>query len=305
MRRRGQRAASVLGRDEGFSLVEMLAGIAIFAVVLGATLTALETFVLGVERNQRRNDTQQQARTALDRMARELRNLASPTPNQPQAVDKAGAFDLVFQTVDASEPSGGANTANVRRQRYCLDTSDPRYGRIWVQAQTWTQDTTPAVPSTASCPDPDTQWISSRELATNIVNQIDGQNRPIWAYNAATTPDVSFIRTTVHVDRDPGHAPGETTLSTGVFLRNQNRSPVAAFTATITGNGHVLLNGSPSSDPEGQPLTYTWYDGATEVGSGITYDYLAPTTGQRSLSLKVSDPGGLHADAPAQTVSVQ
>lgn len=302
---RPTRRSAALADESGFSLVELLAGIAIFAVVLGATLTALETFVSGVEQNQRRNDTQQQARVALDRMARELRNLASPTPNQPQAVDKAGAYDLVFQTVDPAQPSGGENAANVRRLRYCLDTSDPRSGVIWMQVQTWTQSTTPVVPSTASCPDPDPGWASRQTVTNNVVNRINGQDRPVWAYNAATTPDVSFIRTTVRLDRDPGHAPGESSLATGVFLRNQNRPPVAAFTATITGNRHVLLNGSPSSDPEGQPLTYTWYDGATQVGSGITYDYVAPAAGARTLSLRVSDPGGLLADAPAQTVSVQ
>jgi hypothetical protein len=42
-----------------------------------------------------------------------------------------------------------------------------------------------------------------------------------------------------------------------------------------------------------------------EVGSGITHDYQAPATGERSLTLKVSDPGGLQADAPVQTVTVQ
>ena len=298
-------ATQTMGQECGFSLVEMLAGIAIFVVVLGATLTALETFVLGVERNQRRNDTQQQARTALDRMTRELRNLASPTPDQPHAVDKAAPADLVFLSVKPAESGTGANTANVRRLRFCLDTSDPRAGVIWRQEQTWATSTTPVVPATASCPDPDARWTSSEVVTANVVNQANGQSRPLWTYNASTTADVSFIRTTVVVDRAPGAAPAESTLSSGVFLRNQNRLPSAAFTATITGNGHVLLNGSPSSDPEGQPLTYTWYDGATQVGTGVTYDYLAPATGARSLHLRVTDPGGLHADAAPQTVAVQ
>lgn len=298
-------AASALDPESGFSLVEMLAAIAIFIVVLGATLTALETFVLGIERDQRRNDAQQQARTALDRMTRELRNLASPTAGQPRAVDEAGPHDLVFQTVKPAESGAGDNTANARRVRYCLDARHPEAGVIWMQEQTWTTSTTPPIPPTASCPDPDAGWTSREAVAGNIVNRINGQNRAIWGYDASSTADVSFIRTTVFVDREPGSAPAESTLSTGVFLRNQNRVPAAAFTATITGNGHVLLNGSPSADPEGQPLNYAWYDGPTQVGTGITYDYLAPTTGARSLSLTVSDPGGLQADAPPQTVTVQ
>lgn len=299
------RRALQLRHERGFMLVELLAAMAIFAVVLGATLMALDTFVVAIDRNQRRNDTQQQARSALDQMVRQLRNLASPTPDQPQALDKAAAYDLVFQSVDPAGPNAGANLTNVRRVRYCLDSSNPRSGTLWMQVQTWTQTTTPAMPSTATCPDADGRWASRRVFAANIVNQIDGRDRPIWAYNATDTTEISFLRATLFVDSRPGSAPGESTLATGVFLRNQNRAPVAAFTATATGNRHVLLNGSPSSDPEGQPLTYAWYDGATQVASGITADYLAPATGNRSLTLRVSDPAGLQGDASIPAVSVQ
>ena len=294
-----------LDRHDGFTLIEVLVGMLVVVIVVGATLTLMEGIARGLENNQRRNDTQQQSRTTLDRMARALRNLASPTSGRPEAVDKAAPYDLVFQTVDPIGPNAGVNAANVRRVRYCLDGGDPSSGVIWMQVQTWTQSATAAVPSTASCPDSDPRWVSRQVVASDVVNRIGGQNRPIWTFDATMTTEIAFIRTTLHIDRSPGHAPGETTLSTGVFLRNQNRLPIAAFTATITGGRHVLLNGSPSSDPEGLPLTYAWYDGGIQVGSGVTYDYLAPAAGPRSLSLAVTDPGGLAADAAVQTVTVQ
>jgi len=290
--------------ESGFMLVELLAASVIFVVVLGASLSLLDMFLGGVEHTSRRNDTQQQVRTGLEQLSRQLRNLASPTPEQPQAVDKAAPYDLVFQAVDPAGPNTGQNTTNVRRLRYCLDAGDPASGTLWLQLQTWTQSTTPAMPATASCPDPDPRWITRRVFGEHIVNRIDGHDRPIFAYNAPDMTKISFLRATLFVDNRPGREPGESTLATGVFLRNQNRPPVAAFTATATGDNHVLLNGSPSFDPEGQPLTYVWYDGETQVATGITHDYRAPATGTRSLTLKVSDPAGLQNEA-AQSVEVR
>ena len=55
-------------------------------------------------------------------------------------------------------------------------------------------------------------------------------------------------------------------LGTGVFLRNQNRKPVASCTTIYTGTGkQVALNGSGSEDPEGFSIKeYHWFlDGST------------------------------------------
>lgn len=293
-------------RDEaGFMLTELLAAMVIFLIVMGATLTTLEAFTSQTQVTNRRNDTEQQARTVVDQLARQLRNLASPTSGQPQAIDKATSYDLVFESVDPAGPNAGTNLTNVRRLRYCLNTAVPSAGKVWLQVQTWTQAVPPAAPSTALCPDPDSRWTTSKVVATNVVNRVNGQDRPVWLYNAVASVDISSVRTTLILDLKPGSASGENTLSTGVFLRNQNRSPIAAFTATPTGNRHVLLNGSESYDPEGEPLSYAWYDGATLVGSGVTTDYLAPAAGTRSLTLTVTDPGGLDDTAPVQAVVAQ
>lgn len=291
--------------QHGFTLVELLAAMVVFFIVMSATLTTLDIFTSQAVETDRRNATQQEARLIVNELSRKLRNLASPTPGQPQAVDKATPYDLVFQSVDPVGPNSGANNANVRRVRYCLDATDASKGRIYRQVQTWTQATTPTAPPSTSCPDSDPGWTSTTLLATNVVNRINGQDRPLWLYNAAAVTDISFIRTTLIVDLKPGSLLGETTLSTGVFLRNQNRLPVAAFTATPTGQRHVLLNGSISIDPEGEPLLYEWFDGGTSVGTGVTLDYVAPSAGTRTLGLKVTDPGGLDDDAPTQAVAVQ
>jgi prepilin-type N-terminal cleavage/methylation domain-containing protein len=291
--------------EDGFTLVELLAAMVIFFIIMFATLTTLEVFTTQSVLADRRNATQQDTRIVVNQMARQLRNLASPTPGRPQAVDKATPYDLVFQSVDPVGPNAGTNNTNVRRVRYCLNSDQPANGTVWQQVQTWTQTATPAAPSSGACPDPSSGWASTKVVATNVVNRIGGQDRPMWLYNSEVTTDITFVRTTFVFDLKPGSILGETTLSTGVFLRNQNRSPVAAFTATATGNRHVLLNGSISVDPEGEPLTYAWFDGTTQIATGITYDYVAPSAGVRSLSLKVTDPGGLDDTAATQQVNVQ
>jgi type II secretory pathway pseudopilin PulG len=296
---------SVLARlkdDEGgFTLVELLVGIGIFIVILSAVLFTFNNFEVTSRQANDRNDSQERARHELDLLSRELRNLASPTPEQPQAVDKASAFDIVFQTVDPTAPaSGTANTANVRRVRYCLDNTNPANEVLWQQWQTWTVATPPAAPSTTSCPDSAWGASNQRQVTTNVTNRIGGQDRALFSFNTAVTTDVNRIHADLYIDLTPVGNPSETHLTTGVFLRNQNRKPTASFSWTIAGNKHVILNASASEDPEGAPLRYEWWDqggsAAMANGTSITCDCVVGGTGTRSITLKVFDPAGLETD---------
>ena len=81
-----------LTREEsGFTLVELLTSMGIMIIVFGATLTTLQVFGATTTRNQNLLQAQDEARLALGRMARELRNAsayATDTP-QPSAVVRA------------------------------------------------------------------------------------------------------------------------------------------------------------------------------------------------------------------------
>ena len=82
-------------RDEsGFTLVELLVVCVLMLVVLGATLTTLTSFQSNAETNVRQNDSQDEARRATDLLARDLRNLASPTDEEPLAIKRAEPQDL-------------------------------------------------------------------------------------------------------------------------------------------------------------------------------------------------------------------
>jgi type II secretory pathway component PulJ len=301
-----------LAREEsGLMLIELLLAAALMTVVLGATLVSLTTFERTSRINELQNDNQEDIRAAVDQLSRELRNHAVATQAAPQGIVKLTDYDLVFQTVGATKPAGSANDPNLQRVRYCLDTSNLRNEKIWVQDQTWTTATPPAVPSTTQCPDP--AWGSQRFVADKITSRFDSsapntpRSRAIFTPNSAILTKITRIDITLFLDTTPGggpvNAPDETRIDSGIFLRNQNEAPVASFTYTVTGSRHIVLNASASSDPENQSLTYTWKDGSTTIdGTGQTVDY--PTTsGSHSITLTVKDPGGLSTDS-TQTVTV-
>jgi hypothetical protein len=199
--------------------------------------------------------------------------------------------------------AGNLNSLNLMRVRYCLYTPT---STLWRQQQTWTSATAPAVIADPACPS--SSWGTQTTVANDVVN---GGTRRVFTYNSGDAndvaqsppalPDIASVRIALWIDSNPGKAPAETQLNSGVFLRNKNRRPVADCTAAPTGNSHVNLNGSHSSDPEGGLLTYAWADGTTNIATpGSLVNYASPTTGTHTFTVTVTDPGGLSASATCQ-----
>jgi type II secretory pathway pseudopilin PulG len=289
-----------LRSESGFTLPELMVGMVLMMVVVSASLTTLEQFTLMGKRGERRVDMQEQARNSARQMSRSLRNVAGSSETA-DVIERAQSYDLVFKVVDESGTSYGSNDQRLKRVRYCLDSSTSSRGRIREQVQTWTTASTPAIPSGTSCPA--SSWGTSRVIADNVTNRAGGQNRPVWTYRV-TDGQVSAVSVNLFMDDSLASEPKETALSTGVFLRNQNRPPLASFTATPAGVNHVLLNGSGSYDPEGHPLDMTWTVGGTEIGEGVNLDWNAGSAGLRTITLTVSDPSGL-TDTMTQSVVVE
>jgi uncharacterized repeat protein (TIGR01451 family) len=88
--------------------------------------------------------------------------------------------------------------------------------------------------------------------------------------------------------------------------RGCNRPPVANAGVDQTaecsgGQGSVTLNGSASSDPDGDtPLTYEWFEGGNPLGTGQTRNVTLPL-GSHVITLKVTDPSG---DSSEDTVTI-
>ena len=295
-----------LRQEGGFTLVELLLAMTLMLVVLGATLTSLEGFARHNKTNIDQNDAQDIARTAIDRLAQQLRNLALPTTTSPNSIDKASAYDLVFKTAEPSR----------RRVRYCL-SGDSLYMQTQAGSGAGTAD--PAVPPVMTCPGPTGSgaWARTTLVAHHVVNTVNDKDRPVFYFNAPTTElaKITLLRSDLYVDVDPDRRPAESRISTGVYLRNQNQVPTASFSVASGGTGtrRFLLNASASVDPEGRTLFYSWFSGANPnladtncsptnavgcLGRGVTLDYTFPASagdGTQTFTLLVRDPGGLTA----------
>ncbi len=311
---------SRLADERGFTLVEVLVAATLFIIVLGATLSALTTFQGTGRVNALQNDSQEETRVAVDNLAKNLRNAGASTRQQPQGVDVAEPYNLVFQTVNQAGAAGTANTRNIGRVRYCLEPTTSSGAQLWSQTQTWTGAVRPPVPSTAACPAPGWDAGQDRVVARNLVNRYAGDTRkncrngsadacPVFSYSALPGGDISRISLQLYVDVNPGKKPGESKLDTAIYLRNANRAPTAAFEATSSGPRQVLLNASASTDAEEGRLTYQWFDNNSAtptqpIGSGLTlyYDFPAGTT-SRSITLRVYDAAG-YEGSQTQTVSL-
>ena len=112
-------------RDQrGFTLVEVMLVCSMFLVVLGATMAAFTAFTTNRRGAEIQVEQAEKARRGLDVAARQLRNLANPTVNARTTIDRAAAYDFIFQTSDPAKTW----------VRYCLQTTgpaSPNAARLW------------------------------------------------------------------------------------------------------------------------------------------------------------------------------
>jgi len=285
--------------QDGFTLIELLITMTLSIIMLSAVLLTFETFVKRADRNARLNEAQANTRVVTDQLARDLRNLASPSPEKPQAIDSAGPYDLIFQTVNPT-PGTSANKTNVQRVRYCLDAPASGDATLWAQTQTWTTLAPATMPALTGCPSTAAGWSDTRTLVKGVTNRTGA--RPLFLYNAAIKTDITAIATQLWSRTSTESEPRVGVLRTQVYLRNQNQAPTATFTATTAGSGHVILNGSGSRDSEEDQLRYDWYLNSAPdcragtppaaTGSGVVYDMTAGA-GLKTITLIVYDSAGL------------
>jgi hypothetical protein len=289
----------------------MLVSLSLLSVVLGGVVSAYTTFLGNQTSSDQQTEAQERARLATNTLAMQLRNLAGPVDFSPQAVEVAGPFDLVFKTVDSQpKPAGSANARNIMRVRYCLTALSGGSSKLMRQEQKWTTAGEPSRP-TGGC-GVTAGWTTTSTAAEGIVNLASG-NTSVFTYSpaGASVSDIKAIKFDLLVDSDTRDDRRQARVASGVFLRNQNRRPVAGYTATYTGNGRqIVLNGSASDDPEGQALDpdgFSWtVNGATLTGAdqkGIVVYYTAPSPGIYLIGLTVKDHSGL-SSLPGSTTPV-
>jgi len=324
--------------DAGFTLVELLVGMTISLVLLGATLTTFNRFQQSAHDADARNDTAELARRSLDVQARQLRNLAKRVSSP--VIDTLSSYDLIFQTADP----------NRTWVRYCLDASAPQStdnariltGELVVASASVASPVTAAM--RGACPG--SGWTKTKIVADHVTNRRASLDRPLFTYTCTigtactTTPasydQVGHIAARTIVDTTPDSGAQELSLTSAVNLRNQNQPPIATFVTSPSATRTVELNAAGSTDYEGRTMSYYWFkqamptnidcaqptvtgsgDARTLWGSGgylgegvsMTYEFpLGDGLGTRNIGLVVCDPGDRFDTAgvpPDATIAVQ
>jgi prepilin-type N-terminal cleavage/methylation domain-containing protein len=305
--------------EQGFTLIELLVTMVITTIVFGSTLSVLDVFQTNNRFDQLRNENQDMARTTLDRLSRQLRNVIARTTSTgavPGALEQAEPLAITFQTVDTTKSATSGNKNDAMRVRYCLNHSNPENEILWEEVRRWENEEA-KLPSSTACPDrtgegtSEPDWNTFTQVVQHITNlnklASNGEERNLFTYSATETPEILSVQTDMFVDITPKEArPGETELTSGVSLRNANRRPIAEFTATEEGNYSVRLNASESYDPDGLSLTYKWWDNGTQLTT-TSQQYLTaplPVKSENKFKLVVTNPGGLYAEAE-KTVTIK
>ncbi|MEQ9103552.1 MAG: PKD domain-containing protein [Rhodothermales bacterium] len=119
---------------------------------------------------------------------------------------------------------------------------------------------------------------------------------------------------TVHTYTDAGSYVVTLTVSDGVMsdsatqeiiVSSPNVAPIAAFTASPIGGTaplEVTFDGSPSSDPNSDDLTYAWDYGDGQTGSGSSTVNTFTQAGSYTVRLTVSD--GVMSDSATQEIVI-
>jgi hypothetical protein len=225
------------------------------------------------------------------------------------ALETAGEYSTMFQTVDTSGGEFGANKRHAMRVRYCLYDKEPGNELLLEQTQRSKEEPLPSAPASACIPGA-SGWATTT-LVEHVTNRAGGQKRPLFTYSASEAPQVVSVEINLYLELAPGQHPGETELMSGVSLRNANRKPVAKFKANFFAgkNEQVVLNASESEDPDGLALTYKWWENGTQLSSTSQIFTVKLCNGECEhkltfhFKLEVVNPGGLteHAEETVET----
>lgn len=235
--------------DDGFTLVELLAAMAISLIVLLATLTTLDTFSRNASQQTRITDANDQVRAVMDRVVADLRQAAS--------IQVAGATDLVYTVTE----SGSA----IRRERICVDSS--KY--------LWRSTVTAASPATiaagTACPTAGGGAFKITQLKT-----ANSASNPLFRYDSATASSVRSVGLTIALDAGNGGRTDTSVLRASTFVRakSETAAPIDDddLETTCNDSGQPTLTLSSGVGP--LSVTYTDLDGnalgSADAGSSLT-----------------------------------
>jgi prepilin-type N-terminal cleavage/methylation domain-containing protein len=229
--------------EAGFTLVELLAAMAISVIVLFATLTTLDTFSSNAARQSRVTDANDQVRAAMDRVVTDLRQAAT--------IEVAGANNLVYTVTDSA--------TQTRRERLCLDASQA----LWRSSITTSSPPVSPISPTAVCPP------VRRAVKVTKLRSVNSASNPMFRYDSATPANVRSVGVTISLDAGNGGRADVSTLRASTFVRSRAETAAAIddddLTTTCDSSGDPTLT-LDSSVGSALSVTYTDVDG-NELGS--------------------------------------
>ncbi|MEZ5193574.1 MAG: PKD domain-containing protein [Nocardioides sp.] len=161
---------------------------------------------------------------------------------------------------------------------------------VWTEksgtAQTWTLPGTVTQRTTAAA-------TGSGKVSAVLGDSAGAVATGTAAARTATTSSAASRDVTYSVVVSPGD-------DTGGPI---NTAPTASFTLTCA-SLTCAFNAAGSSDPENDPLTYSWNFGDGQTGSGVSPSHTYSTAGTRTVTLTVSD-GSLTAQTTRQVTTTQ
>jgi sugar lactone lactonase YvrE len=231
----------------------------------------------------------------------------------------AGVAMLDTPTAIAVDTSGGTvvfcDTGNLRSRR--LNASGPQNN--------------PPVPATVA-----NQSLNKNQQLNVALSATDADNDPV---TFTLVPPLAFVSITnaspagrtatlfinpnnsnagvynVQVKADDGKGGSNLTAVFTITVNDPNSPPVnqppvavanqlpASVVAQDGQNATVHLDGSGSSDPNGDPLTYSWKDNGQQIATTAVAD-VPLSVGQHSIVLTVNDGKGGTNSTAAQTVTI-
>jgi Tfp pilus assembly protein PilW len=292
--------------------MEMMVAIVVASVVLGAATTLVGGVASLTGTTDRQVIAQENARTAIDTLATQLRNAVGP-PGQspvyyPAAGSSGGTTEVVFYA-----PNPSANTTNNPRGlqwiRYCLDYSNVSNETLWFQTAAY--DSTQSVPPlTTTCPS--ASWTTQRSVATNVVNRAATPVTTLFTQGSDSSGVIHDMQVRLLVQGDSKRQ--VTPVTSSIDFRNAKSGPSAVVTCQVQ-NGHAVCDGSKSTDPDGEALSFKWgrqccsssystSDTRWETGqTSYLFDSGSLASGTHKVWVRVGDASGLTTDA-STTVTI-
>lgn len=138
-----------------------------------------------------------------------------------------------------------------------------------------------------------TVTMKNKATSEEKTAKTNGDGRADFTLTTPANYDVSVTKTGYSTASQSNiHLANDATITSPFYITGQNKGPVAKAgeDQVVMVGQEVKLDGSGSSDPDGNTLTYAWKDsmGGT-IPAGATPSFIIDTAGTHTITLTVSD----------------